>query len=146
MALPPKSHSAGGFVKARVKKIMEGTTFDKTFDSSEMVEIAEIEKEKVQYSWEDTHEYVFMDMETYEERRVPKEDVSGAKFMEEGLEVKLQYFDGKVIGKYLISCAAFIFSLFFYLRFPHAFAKRSDWSIIHPAPPTGCYSKHGVVP
>ena len=57
---------AGGFVKARVKKIPEGNTFEKTFDSSEMVEIAEIEKKKVQYTWEDTHDFVFMDMTTFE--------------------------------------------------------------------------------
>ena len=91
---------AGGFVKARVKKIPEGNTFEKTFDSSEMVEIAEIEKEKVQYTWEDTHDFVFMDMTTFEEKRVQKEDVLAAKFMQEGAEVKLQIYDGKVIGEY----------------------------------------------
>ena len=39
---------AGGFVKARVKKVLGGNTFEKTFDSSEMVEVADIEQERVQ--------------------------------------------------------------------------------------------------
>ena len=105
--------SEGGFVKAKVKKIEGGGTFEKTFDSSEMVEMAEIEREKVQCTWEDTHEFVFMDMTTFEEKRVPKEDVSAAKFLEEGVEVKLQVYNGKVIGKELITTFVIIVYVLF---------------------------------
>lgn len=89
---------AGGFVKAKVKKVVGGGTFEKSFDSGEMVELAEIETEKAQYSWEDSDAYVFMDLKTYDELRIPKEDVSSAKFMEEGAEVKVQSYEGKIIG------------------------------------------------
>ena len=129
----------GGFVKARVKKILGGGTFEKTFDSAEMVEVAEIEREKVQYTWEDTHEYVFMDMTTFEEKRVPKEDVAGAKYMEEGTEVKLQVYDGKIIGKDLIDIFIFVVRV---IMVHFAFAKRFDRSIILSVPPTVCYSKY----
>ena len=55
-----------------------------------------------------------MDMKTFEEKRVPKEDVQGARFMEEGAEVKLQIYDGKIIGEiYLFFMNSSNFSSFF---------------------------------
>jgi translation elongation factor P/translation initiation factor 5A len=91
----------GGFVKAVVKSLDSGQVFEKTFLSDETVEIAEIEQDSVQYSWEDVDEFVFMHATTFEELRVSKADVEKGKFLKEGLVVKMQTFQGKIIGTFL---------------------------------------------
>ena len=46
----------------------------------------------------DVHlQYVFMDMETYEEQRLEKDD-SWAKWLTEGMNVQLVIWEGKVIS------------------------------------------------
>jgi elongation factor P len=93
-----KKGKGGGFVKATLKSLDSGQVFDKTFLSDEVVEHAELEWESVQYSWEDANEFVFMHTTTFEEIRLSKSEVVKSKFMKEGLVVKMQKFQGRVIG------------------------------------------------
>ena len=95
-----KKGKGGGFVKATVKSLETGQVFDKTFLSDEVVEHAELEWESVQYSWEDSDDFVFMHATTFEEMRVPKSDVPKSKFMKDGLVVKLQKFQDRIIGNF----------------------------------------------
>ena len=96
---PPNGPISGGFVKAKLKNVLGGNLFEKTFLVDEIIELAEMEKETVQYSWEDTDELVFMDTKSFEEVRLLKNDVKEeAKYITEGLEVKLQKFQGRCIG------------------------------------------------
>ena len=58
----------------------------------------ELEKEMAQYSWLDGNSYVFMNNETFEEVRVPIDDVDNKAFLVEGQIVKLLKFRDNVIG------------------------------------------------
>lgn len=47
---------------------------DKTWRAGETVDIANIEKKETQFTYAEGDEYVFMDMESYEETRIPKDE------------------------------------------------------------------------
>ena len=93
-----KKGKGGGFVKAKLKSLMSGNVYEKLFLSDEIVEHAELESESVQYSWEDSDEFIFMHSTTFEEIRIAKEDVPNSKFMQADQTVKLQKYNDKVIG------------------------------------------------
>ncbi len=94
-----KRGKGGGFVKATLKNIVSGDkTFEKTFTADEMVEHADLEREKYQYSYSDSNLYVFMNTITFEEVQLPKEEVENGNLLVEGQEVQLCKFGKQVIG------------------------------------------------
>jgi elongation factor P len=105
-----KRGKGGGFVKAGLKNLISGNTTEKTFTSDEMVEMANMEKQIVNYSWcdESSNTLVFLDSETYEEVRVHKDIIDNAKFLVEGNDVKLLLFKGEVIGADLPTVCEFV--------------------------------------
>lgn len=82
-----KRGKGGGFVKATLKNIITGNSFEKTFTSDEMVEHADLERRQVSYSWCDDNNYIFMDSETYEEVIIPMAEVEQGQYLIPGLEV-----------------------------------------------------------
>jgi len=83
----------------KFKNLMRGNTMENTYRSGEKFETAMIEKTLAQYTYPDENgNFFFMNSESFEEVMVEKrlvEDV--AKWITEGMEVKLIYFKGKVI-------------------------------------------------
>lgn len=76
------------FVRTKLKNVSTGKALDATFKDGEGIEIAEIEKKKMQYLYKDAHGYAFMNGVTFEQVAVP-EALLGEKadFLKEGLEV-----------------------------------------------------------
>jgi len=62
-----------------------------------MVDMASVDKKDSQYTYSEGDEYVFMDMSSYEETRV-KRDESWAKYLKEGMDVQVLVWNGKVIS------------------------------------------------
>eukprot|EP01036_Dinobryon_divergens_P039586 gene39586-52207_t len=95
-----KRGKGGGFVRANVKNLATGTWFEKTFTSDEIVEIADLEKIKYTYIYRVNNNFSFMHPKTFEEIQVSKEDIDDWQFLVDGeeMEVKLVFFNGKVIG------------------------------------------------
>ena len=93
-----KRGKGGGFVKASLKNLINGSTKDHTFNSDEQVEIAELEKLSASLSWREDASLVFMDSKTFEEIRVDMKVIDNAAFLSDGAEVKLLKFMGEVIG------------------------------------------------
>jgi elongation factor P len=93
-----KRGKGGGFVRATLKNIKSAQVFEKTFTSDEMVEHADMEREKYQYSWNDGNLYVFINTVSFEEVQLLKEDVDKAEFLVEGQEVMLLMFNDAVMG------------------------------------------------
>lgn len=96
-----KRGKGGGFVRATLKSLISNSVFEKTFTSDENVEHADLERDRVQYSWEDSDCYVFMNSDTFEEIKVPKDVIDDREWLSEGLDIKLLKFRGKVIGAQL---------------------------------------------
>lgn len=68
------------------------------FFSFLVVEFADMERDEVQYSWNDGTTFHFMNSKTFETISLSKEDCTDWEFLTEGLEVKVQKFKDQVIG------------------------------------------------
>ena len=53
------------FVKTKLKNITNGGVIDKTFRADEEIEQAYIDKQKFQYLYKDLEDFIFMNMETF---------------------------------------------------------------------------------
>jgi translation elongation factor P/translation initiation factor 5A len=82
-----KRGKGGGFIKATLKNLITGNSYEKTFTSDEMVEHADLERKPVSYSWADDLNYIFMDLETFEEVILPQTEVELGHFLVAGQEV-----------------------------------------------------------
>ena len=85
------------FVRTKLKNLLTGNTNEKTFRSGEKFELAEVTKDTMQYTYMDGDDYMFMNMETFEELRVPPLAVS--KFVKEGMDCGIVQWKSKVIGQ-----------------------------------------------
>lgn len=57
-----------------------------------------MEVETVEYSWTDGNVYSFMNMATFEEVQIPKEELDDAEWLYEGMKVQLSKYKNEVIG------------------------------------------------
>lgn len=92
-----KPGKGAAFVRTKLKNSITSNTIDKTFRAGETVASATVEKKDSQFTYADGTEYVFMDMKTYEETRLIR-DETWAKYMKEGLQVALIVWNDKVIS------------------------------------------------
>eukprot|EP00605_Chrysophyceae_sp_TOSAG23-4_P001285 GSChrysophyteH1.ASY1.ANO1.1397.1 assembled CDS len=95
-----KRGKGGGFVKASMKNLKSGVTMEKTYTSDEIVELANLDKADVTFSWRDesAQELVLLDTDSYEEVRIGADLVDNAKYLVEGREAKLLTFQGTPFG------------------------------------------------
>ena len=64
-----KPGKGSAFVRSKIKNYITKSTQEMTFRAGEKLQTADVEKRKMQYTYMDGDQYVFMDMETYEETR-----------------------------------------------------------------------------
>jgi elongation factor P len=73
-----KPGKGGAFVRTKLKNILSGKVVDKTFNAGVKVEVANVDKREMQYSYPDGDEFVFMDTETYDMLNVTRATVGAA--------------------------------------------------------------------
>jgi elongation factor P len=85
-------------IKIKARDVRTGTTLEKTFQSGDRVQDARLDFHNVQYLYNDSELYHFMDTETFEQTAVPR-DVLGdmVGYLKESMEVKLTFFENKPI-------------------------------------------------
>ena len=87
------------FVRVKMKNVITGAVNERTFNPSEKLQGAEIEKRSMQYSYNDGGLYYFMDNETYEQLPLNEEQLGDAlKYIKEGMDVTVLSFKGKVFN------------------------------------------------
>jgi translation elongation factor P len=91
-----KPGKGAAFVRTKLKNFITGGVVEKTFRAGEQVNTADIQKRDGQFTYVEGDSYVFMDVETYEETRLPKDD--WANWLKEGTTVELLFYNGKVIS------------------------------------------------
>ncbi|KAI8103866.1 hypothetical protein M9434_002135 [Picochlorum sp. BPE23] len=92
-----KPGKGAAFVRSKLKNFLTGNSVEKTWRAGETVELASVENKESQFTYTDGNDYVFMDMTTYEETRIP-EDESWSKYLKEGMDVQVLTWNGKVIS------------------------------------------------
>ncbi|GII88692.1 elongation factor P [Sphaerisporangium siamense] len=82
-----KPGKGGAFVRTKLKNVLSGKVVDKTFNAGVKVEVANVDKREMQFSYLDGDEFVFMDTETYDMLNVSRATVGDAAnyLLENGL-------------------------------------------------------------
>jgi len=90
----------GSVVNVRLKSLLDGSVIPKTFKGSDKLEPAQVESRTVQYLYNDSQSYFFMDAKTFEQFELPAQLVEDiAPYLTEGYdEVELQSFNNRVIN------------------------------------------------
>ncbi len=85
--------------KAKMKHLITGSVFEKSFLSSESFDQPDIQHKKMQYLYNDPDGYHFMDISTYEQSVVTEEALGmGKYFLKENEEYQVVFFDGRAIS------------------------------------------------
>jgi elongation factor P len=66
-----KPGKGGAFVRTTLKNVLSGKVVDKTFNAGSKVETATVDKRTMQYLYQDGEDYVFMDLDNFEQITVP---------------------------------------------------------------------------
>ena len=91
-------------VKAKLKSVVTKRVVERTFISDHEVKEADVMRRKANYVYEDAEAYVFMDAETYEEYRIPKDAVTDiSKWFVEGQSYEVVLKDGNPVAIFLPS-------------------------------------------
>lgn len=93
-----KPGKGSAFVRTKLKNVKTGSVVEKTFRAGETVPQANIEKVAMQHTYKDGEQYVFMDMQTFEELTIdPAQLGDKAKFIKEEMEVGVLLWNGAVL-------------------------------------------------
>ena len=93
-----KPGKGSAFVRTKLKSVQNGNVIEKTFRAGESVQQAILEKSNLQHTYVESGDYVFMDMNSFEETRLTGEQIGqGRKYLKEGMEVNVVFWDGKVL-------------------------------------------------
>ncbi len=86
----------GAKVVAKFRNLESGSIVDRTFNATEKLQDIFVESKTMQYLYKDSQDYVFMDMETFDQTTLPT-GLAGdaAKFLKENMEVDVQYYKEK---------------------------------------------------
>ena len=94
-----KPGKGAAFVRTKIKNVITGAVLERTFNPSEKLQGAEIEKREMQYLYNDGDLYYFMDNETYEQLPLNAEQLGDSlKYIKENMNVKILSFKEKVFA------------------------------------------------
>ena len=94
-----KPGKGAAFVRTKIRNVTSGAVTEKTFNPNDKYPTAFIERKTMQYLYEDSSLYYFMDMETFEQIPI-SESILGDnfKFVKENMECTVLSYKGNVFG------------------------------------------------
>ena len=94
-----KTGRAGAVLRTKIRNLKTGAILEKTFQSADKIEDAEIAKSKAQFLYKDGEDYFFMDNVNYEQFSLPESVLADStKFLIDGTEVTILVFNGTPIN------------------------------------------------
>ncbi len=85
-----KPGKGSAFVRTKLKNVQNGSVVERTFRAGETVPQATLDKSTMQHTYKEGEDFVFMDMETFEETRLRSDQIgSRVKYLTEGMEVNI---------------------------------------------------------
>ena len=94
-----KPGKGGAFVRSKLRNVKTGAVTEKTFNAGVKVGLAIVERKGMQYLYGDGSDYVFMDLDTYEQIHVPAALVGeAADYLIEGAEAQVSRHEGVPIA------------------------------------------------
>jgi elongation factor P len=93
-----KPGKGSAFVRTKLKNSQTGSVVERTFRAGETVPQANLEKSTMQHTYKEGDDYVFMDMESYEENRLSARQIGDRiKYIKEGMEVNVVRWDEQIL-------------------------------------------------
>lgn len=93
-----KPGKGAAMVNAKLKNLRTGSITDFRFNPDEKIQQAQIDKITVQFLYKEDTKYIFMDMETYEQREIDEKLLENEKkYLFETLEVSLMLYNQEEI-------------------------------------------------
>jgi len=94
-----KPGKGAAFVRTKLRNLITGSTVERTFNPSDKMPKAHIERKDMQYMYNDGELYHFMDTETFDQVPLNSETIGDTlKFVKEEVIVKVLSFNGNVFG------------------------------------------------
>ena len=94
-----KPGKGAAIVKAKLKNLRTGAIYEQTFNAGVKVATARIEKQLMQYLYNMSGVFYFMNMESYEQLELQQSQIGdNVKFLKENLEVYITSFNGEILG------------------------------------------------
>lgn len=94
-----KPGKGAAFVRTKIKNIMTGAVVERTFNPTDKMLRAVVETKEMQYVYADGDLYYFMDLETYEQVPINKEQVEDAiPYVKESTNVTVRFFKGNAFS------------------------------------------------
>ncbi|MBU1406001.1 MAG: elongation factor P [Proteobacteria bacterium] len=85
--------------RARLRNMITGNSFEKTFRSNDKLEKAALEERTMQYLYCQGDEYIFMDNVSFEQLEISKEQLGDAiNFLTDNMDVEVLQYNGRPIG------------------------------------------------
>lgn len=93
-----KPGKGGAFVRTKLRNLKTGNVFDRTFNAGVRVEQALLEKKDMQFLYRDGDDYVFMDLESYDQQNVaPVALGDAADYMVENSIAIIAFYNGDIV-------------------------------------------------
>ena len=85
--------------KCKLKNMVTGVQFDRTFRSGEKFKQPDLEEQEMEYLYAEGNQFCFMNMTTYVQEYLTQEQLADAKnFLKENTVCNILLFDGRPIG------------------------------------------------
>lgn len=89
----------GSIVNVKIKSLLDGKVLAKTFKGNDQLDSADITNQTVQYLYNDSSTFYFMNGETFEQFEIAADIIGDqAGYLKEGDLVQAQSFNGRVIN------------------------------------------------
>lgn len=93
-----KPGKGSAFVRTKLKNVQNGSVIERTFRAGETVPQATLEKSTMQHTYKEGEDFVFMDMESYEETRLSASQIGErVKYLKEQMEVNIVRWGDQVL-------------------------------------------------
>jgi elongation factor P len=94
-----KPGKGGAFVRTKLRNVKTGAVVDKTFNAGVKVGLAIVERKEMQYLYPEASDFVFMDLQTYEQLNVPGQVMGDAgRYLTEGSQASVATHQGVPIS------------------------------------------------
>ncbi|MBQ9267409.1 MAG: elongation factor P [Clostridia bacterium] len=94
-----KPGKGAAFVRTKLKNVITGAVLERTFNPTEKVQEAQIDRKEMQYLYNDGETYYFMDNETYEQLPLSKDELGDTlNYLLDNMNIKVLSYKGKVFG------------------------------------------------
>ncbi|NTV89490.1 MAG: elongation factor P [Clostridiales bacterium] len=94
-----KPGKGAAFVRTKIRNVITGATVERTFNPTDKMPKAHIERKDMQYLYNDGGLYYFMDVETFEQMPINESSIGDTlKFVKENMTCKILSHKGNVFG------------------------------------------------